>query len=110
GFAPSAVSIRVFGPATAPYVIIGGNRYAVDADVPDGGFLLVDGTTYTATVTDVDGNATDVTASARRGSGEGSGEYAFERVRPGDQDVTWDNSFGFSVIVHEVRGMPTCAR
>lgn len=107
--APVSVGIRVYGPAIKPYVSIGGNRYAVDADVPPGGILTLDGRDLTAVVTDVDGNATDVIDRARRGR-EGGGEYAFERLPPGEHEVRWDGSFGFDVIAHEERGMPTCAR
>lgn len=109
GLIPVAVGIRVYGPAIRPSVTIAGNRYAVDADVPAGGILTLDGRDLTAVVTDIDGNATDVVDRARRGR-EGGGEYAFERIPPGEHEVIWDGSFGFDVIAHEERGTPTCAR
>ena len=56
---PAACRITVYGPAKSPYVWIGANRYGVDADVPAGGLLVVDGREKSVVLYDIDGNATD---------------------------------------------------
>ena len=105
--APSACPIRlvIFGYARNPSITIGDNTYAFDVEVPTGGYLLVD-TRPDPTVTLVDsaGRETDAFASARRGAGLGSGEYAFQPVEPGVTTVGWDNSFGFDLGVYLEEG------
>ena len=66
GLVPCAVSIVIYGPATSPYITIGGNRYAVDAAVAAGGHLVLDGRSYRATLVSPTGGSTDVTP--RRGA------------------------------------------
>ncbi len=44
----------------------------------------------------------------RRGYGEGSGEYVFERLPEGVSEVSWSNSFSFTAIVYEEEAMPPC--
>ena len=105
--APAACPIRlvIFGYARNPSITIGDNTYAFDVEVPTGGYLLVD-TRPDPTVTLVDsaGRETDAFASARRGAGLGSGEYAFQPVEPGVTTVGWDNSFGFDLGVYLEEG------
>lgn len=100
--APAACPIRlvIFGYARNPSITIGDNTYSFDVEVPTGGYLLVD-TRPDPTVTLVDsaGRSTDAFASAHRGAGLGSGEYAFQPVAPGVTTVGWDNSFGFDLGV-----------
>lgn len=99
--------ITVYGPAVNPYVIIAGNRYEVDVTVPAGGYLVIDALKRTVKMTDQAGVVTDCFADAKRGSGEGSGEYVFQPVPGGSVEVSWDNSFGFDVTVYEERGEAT---
>lgn len=105
--APAACPIRlvIFGYARNPSITIGDNTYSFDVEVPSGGYLLVD-TRPDPTVTLVDsaGRETDAFASAHRGAGLGSGEYAFQPVAPGIQTVGWDNSFGFDLGVYLEEG------
>lgn len=100
--APAACPIRlvIFGYARNPSITIGDNTYSFDVEVPTGGYLLVD-TRPDPTVTLVDsaGRSSDAFASAHRGAGLGSGEYAFQPVAPGIQTVGWDGSFGFDLGV-----------
>lgn len=105
--APSACPIRlvIYGYAKDPELTIGGNVYAFDVEVPTGGYLIVD-TRPDPTVTLVDsaGRASDAFASAHRGAGIGSGEYAFQPVQPGISTVGWDQSFGFDLGVYLEEG------
>lgn len=103
--APCPIRLIVFGYARNPEMTIGGNTYRFDVEVPSGGYLVVD-TRPDPTVTLVDsaGRSTDAFASAHRGAGLGSGEYAFQPVAPGIQTVGWDDSFGFDLGVYLEEG------
>ena len=103
--APCPIRLVIFGYAHNPELTIGGNLYSFDVEVPTGGYLVVD-TRPDPTVTLVDsaGRSTDAFASAHRGAGLGSGEYAFQPVAPGVQTVGWDDSFGFDLGVYLEEG------
>lgn len=101
---PLPILLRVYGPATNPYVTVAGNRYQVDATVPDGGYLTVDGVLKTIKLTDADGNVTDLFAKGHRGTGQGGGEYIFEKLPAGQSTVSWQNSFGFDLTVYLEEG------
>lgn len=105
--APAACPIRlvVFGYARDPSITIGDNTYSFDVEVPTGGYLVVDTRPDpTVTLVDSSGRSTDAFASAHRGAGLGSGEYAFQPVEPGVTTVGWDNSFGFDLGVYLEEG------
>lgn len=105
--APAACPLRlvIYGYAKNPSVTIGGNAYTFDAEVPTGGYLLVD-TRPDPSVTLVDsaGRSLDAFSAARRGRGLGSGEYAFQPLSPGTQTVSWDRTFGFDLGVYLEEG------
>lgn len=114
---PSKISsdfkLIIYGQATEPYIIIGGNRYEVKATVPEGGYLVVDclnkasigNSIYTVAET---GEVTNVFNLATRGSGEGSGEYIFEQIKSGYNEVAWNNLFGFDLTLYERVVVPPC--
>ncbi|OFK23121.1 hypothetical protein HMPREF2826_00575 [Olsenella sp. HMSC062G07] len=104
GYLPAPMRLTIFGPASAPSVTIGGNTYRYSADIPSGGFLVIDGVSKTATLTNINGSATNALGALSLGSGEGSGTYAFERVQPGRNRVLWDGSFGFDVETMQEEG------
>lgn len=106
GTSPAHFKLVVYGHATNPYIIIGGNRYQVDATVPSGGYMVVDSLAGTVEITDADGGVSNAFGAARRGTGSGGGEYIFERLRPGENAVSWDNSFGFALTVYEEEAAP----
>lgn len=105
-WAPSPIRLVIYGYAANPEVRIGGNVYAVDATVPNGGYMVIDGLDMTVKITDAHGVTSNAFASARRGSGPGCGEYVFERVPPGDFEVVWNKSFGFDLTVYEEEAEP----
>ena len=98
----------VYGPATDPYVVVAGNRYAVEAEVPAGGILVADSRDWSIVVRDADGVETDAFSGRVRGN-EGSGEYMWERIGAGVSSVSWSNAFGFDLTVYAERGTPPCA-
>lgn len=107
-YAESPVKLVIYGPATNPYVIIGGNRYQVDVTVQAGARLVVDGASWPRTIELVgaDGSRTDCFAAGHRGSGEGGGEYVFQPLPAGSPEVAWPGSFGFDIVWYEQEGEP----
>lgn len=93
---------RAYGPATNPYVRIGGDLHQVNADVPSGARLEVDSREHTVRVILADGTVQNAYADRVRG-GKGSGSYLFERIAPGDNDVTWDGTYAFDLVLYESR-------
>lgn len=102
----SPIKLTLYGAAVNPYVIIGDNRYEVDYSIPAGAYVVVDGKESTITMTQQNGTTVDLFSYGLRGSGEGGGEYIFEPVQPGEQSVSWDNSFGFDLGWYEEEGAP----
>lgn len=105
---PCAVRIVMYGEAHNPYVYIGGNRYEVDVDIPQGGTLTIDGLDKSQIVLrDQYGNAQNV-FNRRIGGGQGSGTYVFEPIPSGVNNVTWDGSFAFDVVLCGERSWAPC--
>ena len=106
---PSPVKITIFGQAINPFITIGDNRYEVDATVPSGARIEIDGTVYPRTISLISalGEKTDLFSSGVRGSGEGSGEYVFETLKPGyHSNVSWSGGWGFDLEWLELDGTP----
>lgn len=100
--------ITIYGPCTNPYIVIGTNRYQVDASVPEGGRIEIDGASAVKTVVmaDAQGNRSNLFGKARRGAGLDGGEYIFQPLEPGIQQIAWRNDFDFDVTVVEERTEP----
>lgn len=81
---PQPIRLTIFGPCVNPYVIIGPNRYEVDATIPASSRLEIDGTADARTVIMISdtGLRTNLFAKAMRGTGRGSGTYIFEPLPP----------------------------
>lgn len=99
-----------YGPATNPTVRIGSNYYQFNISVPDGGYLAVASLPdSTVELVESDGSRLNAFSSAVRGDGEGCGNYAFEKILPGVNEVWWSDMFGFDlVLVHERSDFPVC--
>lgn len=105
---PCAVKIIVYGPASNPAIYIGDNLYEVDVEVPAGGYLVIDGMDKSKiSLRNRLGEESNVFRLRAPGS-PGSGSYVFERVPAGTHRVTWNGTFGFSLILYHERGMPPC--
>lgn len=96
--------IEIYGPASRPSISIGSNTYHVDVEVPEGSTLIIDGVAKTVEMHDAYGTVTNEFAHAERGEGAGKGSYIFEPITAGDNDVSWNKSFKFTVTACE-RGM-----
>lgn len=105
----SDVCITIYGPTSNPAVIIGGNTYAVDVDVLEGGRLVIDGRDKSSIyLYNAYGEAQNVFDKRRRGK-RGSGNYVFEKVPPGMNAVEWDGQFMIEINIYDERGMPPCS-
>lgn len=103
---PSDVRLTIYGAVSNPYVIVGGNRYQVNVNVPAGGYLVVDGREKTITLVLADGTRQNVFGAGVRGTGLGGGAYIFEPIKGGVQDVQWSGAFGFELAWYEDEGEP----
>lgn len=100
----SPFRIIVYGPAVRPSVTVGGNRYQVSTDVPDGGYLLIDSIEGTVTKAAKNGYKTNALPDAVLGGGVGSGSYIFEDIPAGTSAVSYDGSFGWDLEVYREDG------
>lgn len=100
----SPFQIIVYGPAVRPSITIGGNRYQVRTDVPDGGYLLIDSIEGTVTKVAKNGYRTNALPDAVLGGGVGSGSYIFEDIPAGTSTVSYDGSFGWDLEVYREDG------
>lgn len=100
----SPFRIIVYGPAVRPSVTVGGNRYQVSTDVPDGGYLLIDSIEGTVTKVAKNGYKTNALPDAVLGGGVGSGSYIFEDIPAGTSTVSYDGSFGWDLEVYREDG------
>lgn len=100
----SPFRIIVYGPAVRPSVTVGGNRYQVSTDVPDGGYLLIDSIEGTVTKVAKNGYKTNALPDAVLGGGVGSGSYIFEDIPAGTSTVSYDGSFGWDLDVYREDG------
>lgn len=105
---PAPFKMTIFGPCVNPYIVIGDNRYEVIANIPAGARVEINSQSFPRTITLISsaGDRTDLFSSGTRGSGEGSGEYIFEPIKPGYNSVSWSGGFGFSLEWYEQEEVP----
>lgn len=105
---PVDFQMIIYGYAISPQITIGNNIYHFDLVIPEGGYLLVDSRPKpTVTLVTAEGVRTNEFAKAERGAGEGSGNYAFEKIKPGTNEIRWNDTFGVDLgIYHETGGLP----
>lgn len=105
-YTPSDVHLVIFGPATNPYILVGGNKYQVNVTVPSGGYVTIDGREKTIVLTLADGTEQNAFSYGVRGGGQGGGTYIFEPIQAGTQEVTYSGTFGFNLGWYEEEGEP----
>ena len=105
---PQPLKLTIFGPCVNPYVVIGTNRYEVDATIPSGSRLEIDGGADPRTVTMISdtGLRTNLFHKAQRGTGRGSGTYIFEPLPHGTNTISWAGGFEFDLTAIEERSEP----
>lgn len=100
GFTASNFRMIIYGPCTNPAVYVSGHAYVVNCDVATGEYLTIDSVAKTVTRTATDGTITNVFNLRGRES------YVFEKIRSGDNQVSWGGDFGVDIILLEERSEP----
>lgn len=106
GYLPAPIKLTIFGAASFPVIKIGENSYKYNGYVPSGSYLTIDGLNKTATLVNANGLVTNALPQLELGDGEGSGQYAFEKVLPGQNSLGWNGSFGFDIELIEEESEP----
>ncbi len=97
---PSKFKLRIYGEATDPAVMINGHAYRVNGMVKAGESLLIDSLNKTITLTTATGSKINWFANRDRT------DYIFEPIPPGVNNVFYNGSFKFDLIVIEERSEP----
>lgn len=100
GFVGTNFKLIIYGAAINPTVHIGGHTYQVNCSVGEGEYLTIDSLEQTIYLTKQDGTTVNCFNKRNRTS------YVFERIPSGQNTVTWDNTFGFDVVLLEERSEP----
>lgn len=100
GFVGTNFKLIIYGAAVNPTVHIGGYTYQVNCSVGEGEYLTIDSLQQKIYLTKADGTTVNCFNKRNRAS------YIFERILPGQNTVTWDNTFGFDVVLLEERSEP----
>lgn len=80
---------------------IGANLYQVNATIAQGGYLVIDSRKKKIYEIQRLGNRVEHIRNRLRGA-KGAGQYIFEEILSGYNDVMWDNTFGFDLyLIHE---------
>lgn len=96
----SKFKLRIYGEATDPAVMINGHAYRVNGMVKAGETLLIDSLNKTITLTTASGSKINWFANRDRV------DYIFEPIPPGVNNVLYNGSFKFDLIVIEERSEP----
>lgn len=99
---PCRFRLVFYGPAESPYVIIGGNRYQVNASLSEGDLLTVDSLEGTIVLRSATGTESSLFASGVREEGAS----IFADMPAGSVPVSWSGAFGFDVTYIEERSEP----
>lgn len=102
---PSDYRLFIYGPVANPTITIGANTYRVNVDVPDNGYMQVDSREKTIVLTLPTGEQYNVLNLRDKGA-EGSGSYIFAPIEPGSSVVSFNNAFGFDLIVYITKREP----
>lgn len=106
---PTAMPFKmvIYGPVSNPQLTLGGNRYALNMEIPSGSYVTVTSIAGRRTIvmTAENGDKTNVFDKGRRGTGLNGGEYIFQPIPPGDSTVEWNGS-GVDLTVYAEESEP----
>lgn len=101
GEAPANYHIRIYGPATAPYVSVGNRTIGITADLGTREYLDIDSKNKTVTKYAENGVKVNLFNARIKGS-----QSIFDRIAAGDAAVLWNGTFEFDLTLYEERGEP----
>ena len=99
-FTESNFRIVIYGPVINPKIYIAGHEYAVNVEISDNEHLTIDSIERKIELTRYDGTVINAFGDRNKAS------YIFQKIPAGNCIVTWDNSFGFDVVLCEERSEP----
>lgn len=99
-FVESNFRIVIYGPVINPKIYIAGHEYAVNVEVSDKEHLTIDSIERKIELTRYDGTVFNAFGDRDKAS------YIFQKIPAGNCIVTWDNLFGFDVVLCEERSEP----
>ena len=99
-FVASNFKMIVYGPCSNPAITIAGHTYQVDCTIGDSEYLTIDSTTKKIFIIKNDGSTVNCFNNRNKES------YIFEKIKPGNNAVTWTGDDGFDVILMEERSDP----
>lgn len=100
GFVGTNFRLIIYGAVINPTIYIAGHCYQVNCSVGEGEYLTIDSLAKTIRLSKKGGETENCFNYRNRNS------YIFQKVPPGDNAVTWDNTFGFDVILLDERSEP----
>lgn len=100
GFVGTNFRLIISGACENPSVYVSGHLYQVNCELAADEYLTVDSVTKKIFITQNDGKTVNVFSKRNKDS------YIFEKIPPGQNEVTWDGSFGFEITLLEERSEP----
>lgn len=107
GYLPAPATFTIYGPVSNPVITIAENEYRFHGDIPDGGHLILDGLSKTATLVNQYGHRENAMVGVELGGGVGSGKWAFEKIPAGTHRAMWSGGFGFDIDIWQEEGEPS---
>lgn len=101
---PAVADITFGGPCVSPYVIIGGNRYQVNASAAKSELIIIKGMAVSKDVflKSITGDEQSIFASGVRESGAN----VFAEIPIGRNAVSWSGAYNITVDMYEKRRVP----
>lgn len=100
GFVGANFRMVIYGVCSNPAVYVSGHLYQVNCDVAEGEYLTIDSVKKKIFLTSNDGTVTNVFNLRNRDS------YIFEKIKSGQNTVSWEGSYGIDIILLEERSEP----
>lgn len=96
----SSFKLIVYGPCTNPSLTIGDNTYNINVTLTSGQYLYVDSLNRKMHKVLSNGEKQNIFSLRDRT------KNIYESIKTGRSDITWDNTFGFDLILYDQRGDP----
>lgn len=100
GFVGANFRMLIYGVCSNPAVYVSGHLYQVNCEVGAGEYLTIDSVRKKIFLTSNDGIVTNVFNLRNRDS------YIFEKIKSGQNTVSWEGSYGVDIILLEERSEP----
>ncbi len=96
----SNFKLIIYGPASDPALYIGNHLYSVETEVEPGEYLEIDSRKKIVDLVQADGTRISKINFRNRDS------YIFQKIPAGSVSASWNNSFGFDLIIYDERSEP----